>query len=241
MSEEEEEQFQLSNVCWICEKLIDDNDEKVRHNCHMTGKFRGAAHWSCNVNLQLTKNVPVIFHNLRGYDNHLIFHELNKFDVKIHAIPNGLEKCMAIFLNKNLVFIYSMQSTNSSLEKLRKNLTDDDFKYLTEELGSKNLEFLKQKGAYPYEYMDSFKRFDEKKMPDKECFYRSTKEGTIGDNGEKLDGHINDEEYLTSKKLWEEFGMKNVGDYYNHYLQKDVLLLADVFEKFIDTFKILHA
>ena len=71
MTEKEEEQFQSSNICWICEKLIED--EKVRDHCHITGKFRGAAHWSCNINLQLTKKVPVIFHNLRGYDSHLIF------------------------------------------------------------------------------------------------------------------------------------------------------------------------
>ena len=73
MSEKEEEEFQLSNVCWICEKLIDDDDEKVRDHCHVTGKFRGAAHWSCNINFQLTKKVPVIFHNLRDYNSHFIF------------------------------------------------------------------------------------------------------------------------------------------------------------------------
>ena len=83
--------------------------------------------------------------------------------------------------------------------------------------------------------MNIFKRFNEKKLPDKECFDRSTKEGTANDNGEKLDGHINDEKHLTCKKIWEEFGMKNMGDYHDHYLKKDVLLLADVFEKFIDT------
>ena len=93
----EEEQFQSSNICWICEKLIDDDNEKVGNHCHLTGKFRGAAHWSCNINLQLTKKVPVIFHNLRGYDSHLIFCELNKFDVKIDVIPNRLEKYMAFF------------------------------------------------------------------------------------------------------------------------------------------------
>ena len=94
---EEEEYFQSSNTCWICEKPIEVDDEKVREHCHITGKFRGAAHWSCNINLQLTKNVPVIFHNLRGYDSHLIFNELDKFDVKIKVIPNGLEKYMAFF------------------------------------------------------------------------------------------------------------------------------------------------
>ena len=59
---------------------------------------------------------------------------------------------------------------NSSLDKQVKNLSDDHFKYLTEECGSKNLELLKQKGAYPHEYMDSFKRFHEEKLPDKACF-----------------------------------------------------------------------
>ena len=198
---EEEEQFQSSNTCWICEKLIDNDDEKVRDHCHVTGKFRGAVHWSCNINVQLTKKVPAIFHNLRGYDSHLIFDELKNFDVKIDVIPNRLEKYMAFFLNKNLVFIDSMQFMNSSLEKLVKILSDNDFKYLAEEFGSKNLELLKQKGAYPYEYMDSSKRFGEKKLPDKKSFYSSVKDGITGDNGKKLDGHISDEDYLTCKKI----------------------------------------
>ena len=73
---EEEEQFILSNICLICEKLIDDDNEKVRDHCHVTGKFEEAAHWSCNKNLQLTKKVPVMFDNLRGYDSHLTFNEL---------------------------------------------------------------------------------------------------------------------------------------------------------------------
>ena len=88
MSEKEEQRFQSSSTCWICEKLIDDDNEKVRDHCHVTGKLRGAAHWSCNINLQLTKKVPVIFHNLRGYDSHLIFYELKYFEVKIDIIPN---------------------------------------------------------------------------------------------------------------------------------------------------------
>ena len=76
---------------------------------------------------------------------------------------------MTFLKKKKLLFIDSMQFMNSSLEKLVKNLSDNDFKYLTEEFGSKNLELLKQKDAYPYEYMDSFKRFSEEKLPDGEC------------------------------------------------------------------------
>ena len=138
MSEKEEHLFQQSNSCWICKKLIDNDEEKVRDHCHVTGKFRGAAHWDCNINFQLTKKVPVIFHNLRRYDSHLIFNELDKFDVKISIIPNALEKYVAVLLNENLVFIDSMKFMNSSLDKLVKNLSDEDFKYLIEEFLSEN-------------------------------------------------------------------------------------------------------
>ena len=105
---------------------------------------------------------------------------------------------------------------------------------MTKEFSFKNLELLKQKDAYPYEYMDSFKRFNEQKLPDKKCFYSSEKDRTTYDNGEKLDGHISDEDNLACNKIWNEFNMKNMGDYHDYYFKKDVLLLADVFEKFID-------
>ena len=231
----EEEQFQSSNICQICETFIDDDDEKVRDHCHVTGICRGAAHWSSNINLQLTKKAPVIFHNLIFYNSHLIFRELNKFDVKTDVIPNGLEKYMIFFINKNLVFIDNMQFMNSSFDELIKKISDNDFKYLTEEFGSKNLELLKQKDAYSYEYMNSFKRFNEEKLPARKYFYSSTKDGKLGDDGKISDGHISLKDYLTCEKIWDKFDIKDMGEYHNHYLKKDVLLLADVFEKFIDT------
>ena len=79
-------------------------------------------------------------------------------------------------------------------------MSDNDFKYFTKEFGSKNLELFKQKDVYPYEYMDSFKRFGEEKLPDKKGFYSSVKDGTTGDNGKKID-----EDYLTCKKLSRSF------------------------------------
>ena len=88
------------------------------------------------------------------------------------------------------MFIDSMHFTNFSLGKLVKNLSDEDFKYLVEEFGSKNLELLKQKGAYPYEYMNSFERFNEEKLPAKKYFYSSIKDGKIGDDGKISDSHI---------------------------------------------------
>ena len=175
MNVKEEHLFQQNSSCWICKNLIDIDDQNVRDYFHVTGKYRGAAQWDCNIKFQLTKKIPVIFHNLKGYNSYLIFSEPNKFNVKINIIPNGLEKYMAFFLNKNLVFIDSMQFMNSSLDKLVKNLSDDDFKYLAEEFGSENLEILKQKGAYPYEYMNSFKRFNEEKLYARKYFFSSAK------------------------------------------------------------------
>ena len=235
MIEEKEQLFQKSNSCWVCKKFIDNDDEKVRDHYHITGKFRGAAYRSCNVNFQLTEKVPVIFHNLKGYDSHLIFPELDKFNVKIDLIPNGLEKYMAFFINKNLVFIDSIQFMNSSLDKLVKNLSDEDFKYLVKEFGSENLKILKQKGAYPYEYMNSFKRFNEEKLCARKYFFSSTRKGKIDEDGKTLNSHISVKDYLMCEKIWDKFKMKNMGDYHNHYFKKDVLLLANVFEKFIVT------
>ena len=84
----------------------------------------------------------MIFHNLKGYDSHLIFKELNKFDCSVSVIPNGLEKYMSFSLN-NLVFINSMLFMNSSL--------DNDFKCLSEVFSGEKLELVKKKGIYPYE------------------------------------------------------------------------------------------
>ena len=120
---------------------------------------------------------------------------------------------------------------NSSLDKLVKNVSDEDFKYFS----SENLRLLKQKGAYPYEYMNSFEKFNEEKLPARKYFYSSTKDGKISDDGKVSSGHIIFKDYLTCEKIWDKFEMKNMGDYHDHYLKKDVLLLADVFEKFIDT------
>ena len=121
-------------------------NHKVRDHCHISSKYRGSSHWNCNINSKISKKLPVIFHNLRGYDRNLIFKELSKLDCKISVIPNGLEKCMSFTLNNNIVFIDSMLFMNSCLDKLAKNLRDKDFKYLTEKTSDKKLKLVKKKG-----------------------------------------------------------------------------------------------
>ena len=121
----------------------------------------------------------MIFHNLKGYDSHLIFKDLSKFNCNVSVIPNGLEKCMSFSLGKNIVFIDSILFMNSSLDKLVKNL--NDFKYLSSVFSGEQLELVKQKGIYPYEYMNSFKRFKEDCLPDKDCFFNSFKDCCVTD------------------------------------------------------------
>ena len=144
MTAEQNEEFERSNVCWICGKLISFN-KKVRGHCHITGFYRGAAHWSGNINLKIGKKVPVIFHNVKAYDSDLIFKELSKFNCKISVIPNGLEKYISFSLNNNIVFINSMLFVKSSLDKLVKNLGSEDFKYLSEAFSGEKLELAKKK------------------------------------------------------------------------------------------------
>ena len=103
---------------------------------------------------------------------------------------------MAFFLSRDLVFIDSMQFMNSSFDKLVENLSDEDFKYLVKEFGSKNLEILKQKGAYPYEYMNSFKRFNEDKSCARKYFYSSIKDKKISEDGKISDDHVSIEDYM---------------------------------------------
>ena len=150
-----------------------DFDENVRDHCHISGKYRVCAHWSRNINFKISKKVPVIFHDLKGYDSHLIFNELSKFNCRVSVIPNGLEKYMSFTLNNNIVFIDGMLFMKSSLDKLVKNLGSEDFKYLSEVFSGENLELVKKKGIYPYEYVNSFGKFKESKLPDVDCFCSS--------------------------------------------------------------------
>ena len=110
-------------------------------------------------------------HNLKGYDSHLTIKEISKFDVKVSVISNGLEKYMAFIINANLVFIHSMQCMDFSRGSLVKNLSDNDFKYLSEEFSGEFLELVKQKGVHPNKYMDSFKKFSENKLLSKRQVY----------------------------------------------------------------------
>ena len=236
---EEQEQFNKASNCWICGKLLNIQD-RVRDHCHFTGRYRGAACNICNLKYRKPNNISVFFHNLTGYDSHLIIKKLNGSTGKIDCIPNNEEKYISFsktiktgeYKNKSgetknkyfkIVFKDSMKFMLSSIEALVKNLSEDDFKNLEKYFTPEEIKLLKQKGFYPYEYMDDIEKFKDTKPPPQKAFYS------------KLTGKgINDYNYNHVLKVWETFKMKNLKEYHEVYNKTDVLLLADVFEKFRD-------
>ena len=246
MTKDDEEKFQKADRCHICEQKYEENDENpkdeiVRDHCHITGKYRGSAHKHCNLNFQITDKIPVIFHNLRGYDSHFIIQEIGEIikkhtyketgkdgkekvkQMNINVIPNNMEKYLAIMLGNHLKFIDSFQFMSSSLDKLVSNLPKELFKYTSEKFQGKQFDLMTRKGVYPYDYMDSFEKFNEQ-LPTKEDFFSIL-------NNE----HIKDQDYEHALKVWETFSLKNMGEYHDLYLASDILLLADVFENFRKT------
>ncbi|XP_077983947.1 uncharacterized protein LOC144438679 [Glandiceps talaboti] len=221
MSKNDENCFQKATQCHICETSYEKDCTRVRDHCHITGKYRGSAHESCNINFQVTKKIPVIFHNLKGYDSHFIVQTLENVNEKINIIPHSMEKFMAIMVGTNLVFIDSLNFLNASLEKLVSNTSD--FKYTEQEFPN-SLKLLTRKGVYPYDYMDSIKKFDDVNLPLKETFY-----SILNETG------ITDEDYKHAQDIWKHFNMQTMGDYLDLYLKTDVLLLTDIFENFRKT------
>ena len=241
MTMENEIDFKKAIKCHICDQQYTDKDIRVRDHCHITGKFRGSAHQDCNLKLQIkpeTIKIPVIFHNLRGYDSHFIMQEIGKIakehtytnkkgekiEMNINCIPNNMEKYLAFMLGNHRVFLDSFQFMSSSLDNLVKNLPDEAFKYTKQEFKKEQFNLMKQKGIYPYDHMDCFDRFNETQLPEKQDFYSIL-------NNE----HISDEQYKHAQNVWDTFNLKTMGDYHDLYLKSDILLLADVFENFRKT------
>ena len=238
-TEEDIKHFDNASDCWICgEKLEND---RVRDHCHFTGRYRGPAHNSCNLKHSKPKNISVFFHNLSGYDSHLFIKKngcsTNKNE-NIKCIATNEEKYISFtktivtgqYTNKkgkvkdktfDIVFKDSLKFMSSSLEALVNNLPA--FKNLIKYFAPKQAELLKQKGFYPYEYMDSEEKFNDTKLPPREAFYS------------RLSGKgITEKDYEHARNVWNSFKMKTFKEYHELYNITDVLLLADVFENFRD-------
>lgn len=218
-----DEQFENATTCYICEKPLGVGG--ARDHCHMTSEFKGIACNRCNLQRKSSVSIPVFFHNLRGYDSHLIMQSLGKFkSAKITCIPNNLEKYISFDVN-SLRFLDSLQFLSASLETLVNNLSgygSQHFKIFNEYFQNSEISsLLLRKGVFPYDYMDSFERFDETRLPPKSAFFNSI-----------TDEHLSDSEYEHAVKVWDTFNIQNLGEYQDLYVKTDVLLLSDVFESF---------
>jgi hypothetical protein len=225
MTEDNNISFQNAIHCWICNKEFYKDNNKVKDHCHFTGKYRGAAHKSCNLKLSIKMNItkiPVVFHNLRGYDSHIIMKSLHKSKGNITCIANNSEKYISFGVGQ-LKFIDSFQFMSSSLEKLVDSTNVDEFRLINQFFNNKT-ELIIRKGVYPYEYIDSHIKFNETSLPPIEKFYSSLR-----------DESINQSEYDHAQSVWKSYDCKTLGDYHDLYLKTDVLLLADVFQTFRKT------
>ena len=239
LTQSEQKSFVNAVNCHICNHEL--KEDKVRDHCHFTGQYRGAAHNKCNLMCKKPKVLPVIFHNLQGYDAHLFIKQLAKLDGDLNCIPSTEEKYISfsksikvdeyysykvgkmIDINFEIRFLDSFKFLQTSLANLVSNLQPDDF-YNTKREFKKNVDLLTRKGVYPYDYVSSLEKLSETQLPPKEEFYSKLN-----------DEEISDDDYQHASNVWDTFKCKSLRDYHDLYLKSDVLLLSDVFENFRKT------
>ena len=233
------------NFAHICNKELYDDDTrakilKVRDHCHFTGKYRGAAHNSCNLQCRKPMILPVIFNNLQGYDSHLFIKQLAKVKGGLTCIPSTEEKYISfskkirvdeyksrkngetVSLNFESRFIDSFKFLQTSLANLVSNLQPADFKN-TETIIKSNVLLLTHKGVDRYDYVSSIDKFSETQLPPKSELYSKLSNEDIPDS-----------DYKHALNVWNTLNCKTIRDYHL-YLKSDVLCRADVFENFRKT------
>ena len=232
MTVDDQQDFRAAHTCHICDKPL--GVDRVRDHDHLTGSYRGAAHNQCNlkyryqkVNQQLADSyvIPVVFHNLRGYDGHLLMTSIGKYkDRRLNVIANNSERYISFSVGR-LRFIDSFMFLSTSLCNLVDNLAADGeaaFTNLTKHTPeAEKRKLLLRKGVYPYDYVDSPAKLEERALPAQKEFFSELNQEPISE-----------EDYQHAKKVWDVFGCQTLGDYHDIYLKSDVLLLADVFESF---------
>ena len=228
LTEEDIKDTENAKECHICEEPFLDNQIKHRDHDHLNSRYRGMSHAACNLNYKIPTYVPVVFHNLSGYDSHFIIKHLGKqFPGAVSLLPINKEKYISFTkavanTNVHLRFIDSFRFMSSSIDKLSSYL-DNSCKRITRshcDSGEK-FKLLTRKGVFCYDYVDDWNKLQETQLPAKEQFYSKL-------NNE----HISEEDYSHAKNVWQEFNIQNLGEYSDLYLKNDVLLLSDIVENF---------
>ena len=245
-NQEIREEYLKCWTCHICKKRIINALHKVADHDHLTGKFRGAAHNGCNLNLNYEKlKIPVILHNYKGYDSKLILQDIGKMNQdsvsNLFVLAQNSEQFKTMSFG-HVQFIDSFLHLPSSLSQLVKNLAAEvkhdinqakrvffhlasEFDYLSDEAFS----LLLQKGVFPYSWLDEPKKLQQTELPRPEAFFNDLNREAI-----------TPAEYAHAQKVWSTIttidgrNMQTFQDYLELYLKTDVLLLADVIANYQD-------
>ena len=259
------DEFCRASVCHICEENICDAKNKVKDHCHLTGEYRGAAHQECNLKYKEPSFIPVVFHNLSGYDAHLFIKQLGVSSSSTSPSASGDINCIANTEEKYISFTKKIlvdtvkeekkeEENSKEKEVYLNNRFIDSFKFMSCGLDSlvKNLT---GDGKDDSRIVHTKNRFQEKTSL---CLRKGVYPYDYMDNPERLqetqlppksafysklnNKDISDEDYTHAQKVWKEFEMKTMKDYHDLYLELDVLLLTDVFENFrevcLDNYKL---
>jgi hypothetical protein len=227
--------FDQATTCWMCEEPFENESRqllsrmnsgkkdliKCAHHNHLTGEYIGACHSLCNLQLKYKhKAVPIIIHNLKSYDSHLILSGLKKAR-NIFVIPSNSEHYMSITVDHKFKFIDSFQFLPSSLQKLVSELPKNGFTITKKVFEDSVIDLVSQKGVFPYDFVDTLDKLNMRTLPSKSQFYNKLYEE-----------EVTNDDYARAVKVWRTFGIRNLGEYSDLYLTTDVILLAEVFEAF---------
>ncbi|KAJ8910231.1 hypothetical protein NQ315_015923 [Exocentrus adspersus] len=212
LSKEEQEQFDRATNCGICEKPFGVGESKAKDHDHLTGKFRFAAHLNCNLNYKLPAITwPVMTHTCLSGS---FFSDKSNVDV----LAQSKEKYISF--TKHLHVGNYVDKDGISKRRMLKLRFIDSFKFMASSLQRK-FELMRQKGVFPYNFVDSLDKLDYDRLPSKSEFY------------DKLnDEAVSELDYCRAQRVWELFNCQNLGEYSDIYLKSDILLLCDVFQNF---------
>lgn len=227
LNDSEQRKHNSATKCYICENNFTTENVKVRDHDHLTGLYRGPACNNCNLNYKLPNFIPVVFHNLSGYDSHFIIPQLGRDKGSIDVLASTTEKFIS-FSKKigklKLRFIDSYRFLQSSLLKLSENLREQDLTETRKIVSDDKLSLVMKKGIFPYDYIDSHDKFNETSLPPEQEFYSKL-----------LEEPVKPEDYQHACRVWTEMNMKTLGEYSDFYITLDVTLLCDVMEEFRNT------
>ena len=232
LTKEQKTMLYKENTCYLCDDTMAPSERVLDHD-HITGEILGVAHNRCNLRRKETAKLACFCHNFQNYDSHFLIRAINRHVPNgkdcVKAIPLNTQKFKTLTVNNRIEFLDSVSFLPDSLAGLVDSLkkSNGTFPILRQVLVEREEDFamLTRKGVYPYSFAAS-----------EDLLNRTTKLPSIKHFANDLDGtKCSEADYNHAKKVWRQFGCKNMSDYTSLYCLSDVLLLADVVMERRDT------